>query len=240
MAGERFLIVNADDFGLSGGVNRGVALAHERGILTSASLMVRGTAAAEAAAYARAHPALAVGLHVDFGEWVYEGETWVQREAVVPTDDPAAVAAEAARQLERFRELLGANPTHLDSHQHAHRAEPAGAAMRALARQLGVPLRLAAGGIRYCGSFYGQAEKGYPYPEGITVEALLRLLRGLPPGTTELACHPAAEADTGSVYDAERVVECRALCDPRVRETLQAEGIVLRSFRDYGAAMRKR
>src|SRR5256885_15259517 len=44
----RHLIVNADDFGLSAGVNAGIIRAHEHGILTSASLMVRGAAAASA------------------------------------------------------------------------------------------------------------------------------------------------------------------------------------------------
>jgi predicted glycoside hydrolase/deacetylase ChbG (UPF0249 family) len=65
---ERTLIVNADDFGLTSGVNAGIARAHEEGILTSASLMVRWPAAAEAAAYAARTPGLSVGLHVDLGE----------------------------------------------------------------------------------------------------------------------------------------------------------------------------
>ena len=49
--GMRFLIVNADDFGRSPGVNRGVLLAHERGIVTSASLMVRWPSAIMVAAW---------------------------------------------------------------------------------------------------------------------------------------------------------------------------------------------
>lgn len=52
-AQSRFLIVNADDFGQSPGVNRGIIEAHEHGIVTSASLMVRWPAATEAAAYGR-------------------------------------------------------------------------------------------------------------------------------------------------------------------------------------------
>lgn len=47
------MIVNADDFGLSPGVNRGIIQAHEHGIVTSASLMVRRAAAYQAAQYAR-------------------------------------------------------------------------------------------------------------------------------------------------------------------------------------------
>ena len=52
---ERLLIVNADDFGLSPGVNAGVIEAHERGIVTSASLMVRWPRREQAAAYALEH-----------------------------------------------------------------------------------------------------------------------------------------------------------------------------------------
>jgi len=60
MPAGRSLIVNADDFGQSAGVNAGVMATHQRGIVTSASLMVRSPAAAEAVAYARAHPSLSL------------------------------------------------------------------------------------------------------------------------------------------------------------------------------------
>ncbi len=58
------LIVTGDDFGLSPAVNQAILKAHEHGLLTSASLMVNGSAAAEAVALAKAHPTLAVGLHL--------------------------------------------------------------------------------------------------------------------------------------------------------------------------------
>ena len=64
---DRWLIVNADDLGLSSGVNQGILQAHEQGIVTSASLMVRHQAAPEAVAAAREHPRLGLGLHVDLG-----------------------------------------------------------------------------------------------------------------------------------------------------------------------------
>src|SRR6266566_7386787 len=124
MPAERYLIVNADDFGQSPGVNRGIITGHEQGIVTSASLMVRWAAAAEAAAYGRTHPALSVGLHVDLGEWVYRDETWVALYEVVPLADRAAVTEEVSRQLAAFRRLMGREPTHIDSHQHVHRDEP--------------------------------------------------------------------------------------------------------------------
>ncbi len=62
---KRFLIFNADDFGASTGVNRGILECHTRGVVTSASLMVTGRAAREAVAMSRDHPGLSVGLHWD-------------------------------------------------------------------------------------------------------------------------------------------------------------------------------
>lgn len=58
------LIINGDDFGYSEAVNRAILQAHQQGVLTSASLMVNETAAAQAVAFAKAQPSLAVGLHL--------------------------------------------------------------------------------------------------------------------------------------------------------------------------------
>src|SRR5512143_125956 len=136
MAAKRYLIVNADDFGLSAGVNRGIIRAHEEGILTSASLMVRYPAAAEAARYALEHPRLSVGLHLDLAEWVYRDDQWIPRYQVVATDSEAAVAEEVTRQHESFRRLLGRAPTHIDSHQHVHRNDPVRSVAGLLAQEL--------------------------------------------------------------------------------------------------------
>ncbi len=226
----RCLIVNADDFGLSPGVNRGIIQAHEHGVVTSASLMVRGPAADPAADYARSHPRLSLGLHLDLGEWRYTGEAWQPAYEVVPASDAAAVADEIERQLKGFERLVGRPPTHLDSHQHVHRSEPVLAIASRLARALGITLRDHDAAVRYCGRFYGQSDKGYAYPEGIAVEALLRILHELPSGVTELGCHPGTGSDVNSVYRDERGVECQTLCDPRVRAAIAAEGIRLCSF----------
>src|SRR5713101_3047096 len=61
---QRRLIVSADDFGMSPGVNAGVLRAHGEGILTETSLMVNGNAAIEAVALALRTPTLGVGLHL--------------------------------------------------------------------------------------------------------------------------------------------------------------------------------
>jgi len=229
VSAERLLIVNADDLGLSPGVNAGIFAAHEGGIVTSASLMVRGEAAAAAARAAASFPALAVGLHLDLGEWEYVGDEWVEAYRRCDPRSAAAVEEECRAQLGLFRSLVGRDPTHLDSHQHVHLAEPVAGVAGGLAAELGVPLRDRE--VRYEGGFYGQDGRGERYPLTITPDALLAVLAALPPGWTELGCHPAA-GPVPSVYDAERRIELGTLCDPRVRAGLADAGIERRSFRD--------
>jgi chitin disaccharide deacetylase len=233
---DRALIVNADDFGLSAGVNAGVARTHEEGILTSASLMVRQPGAEQAAAYARTTPRLGVGLHVDLGEWVLRDGAWTAVYEVVPIDDdPPAVEAEVRGQLARFRALTGREPTHLDSHQHVHNWESVTEVFQRLATQLRVPLRHHLGGVAYCGDLYGHDEHGHTIPEAITAAALIQIIGSLAPGVTELACHPGIGADTGSPYGREREQEVEVLCDPGIVDALRREGIALRSFADVAS-----
>jgi predicted glycoside hydrolase/deacetylase ChbG (UPF0249 family) len=217
----KVLIVNADDYGASDDVNRGIVECYEHGIVTSASLMARGRAAAGAAAYARASPGLAVGLHLDLGEWEPRNGTWVAVYERCRLEDAAAVAAAVEAQLDEFRRLLGRDPTHLDSHQHVHRREPAASVARVLARRLGIPLR-DEGPIRYRGDFYGWTKNGDPRPEAVGTDALRSIVLTLEAGVTELACHPGA-GESGPL-------EVAALCDPRVRAALDQAGVVLGSF----------
>jgi predicted glycoside hydrolase/deacetylase ChbG (UPF0249 family) len=218
--------VNADDFGQSAGINRGVIETYGRGIVTSASLMVRWPAAAAAAAYARAHPDLSLGLHVDLRELAYRDGRW---EPLYEVDgDPEE---EIARQLERFRQLVGRDPTHLDSHQHIHHQEPVRSIMLALADRLGVPLRSFSPSVSYTSEFHGQAG-GEPFPEGVEYEHLLRLLSSLQAGVTELGCHPGYVDGLETTYLAEREREVATLTDPRVRAALNELEIELVSFDD--------
>lgn len=195
MGQERYLIVNADDLGMTAAVNQGIFEAHEHGIVTSASLMVNRPAAPDAAKTLAEHPHLAVGLHLEAGD-----DWW--------------------RQLERFRELVGRDPTHLDSHKHVHEAEPVTAVAEAMATELGVPLRGRA--VRYEDGFYGR--------EAISPEALIELIRGLPPGWTEIGCHPAAGPVPSSSYDAERQIELATLRHPGVKNLLNVTSVQLCSF----------
>jgi predicted glycoside hydrolase/deacetylase ChbG (UPF0249 family) len=225
----RNLIVNADDFGRSHGINEGVAIAHGRGVVTSASLMVRWPAAEEAAEMASSMPRLSVGLHVDLWEWVFNDGRWEQVYVVVD-EDTEAIRRESKRQLTRFRSLLGRNPSHLDSHQNAHRREPMRSVLVALARELRVPLRHCTPGIEYRGDYYGQTARGEALASALTLDALRSIVRSLAPGTSELGCHPALAVDFESSYAAERLVELETLCSRSVSETFETENVALVSF----------
>lgn len=233
---ERYLIVNADDFGMSAGVNGGVIEAHERGIVTSASLMVSRPGATAAAAYARTHPDLSLGLHFELGEWAREDGSWYAVRELADPGDGRAVAVELERQMAVFRRLAGLQPTHLDSHQHVHRYEPVRSILIECARELAVPLRSCSPAVGYCGEFYGQTGTGERFPDGISVERLVGILKALPRGFTELACHPGRADGLESAYGAERAREVQALCDPRVRAAIVAQRIELRSFNDVSGA----
>lgn len=227
----KVLIVNADDFGRTAAINRGVLQAYDHGIVTSASLMVRGACAVEAVAEARQRPALGLGLHLDLGEWLYRDGAWEQLYAVTKLDDKDAIEAELERQVARFFELVDRAPTHLDSHQHIHLQEPVRAVATALAARLAVPLRRSSGGVAYCGDFYGQDGHGQAYPGAITPGALIRIIRGLSDGVTELICHPGI-GERRSSYGIERDAETATLCAPEVRRAAVDAGIQLRSFAD--------
>jgi chitin disaccharide deacetylase len=225
----RQLIVNADDFGQSAGVNRGIERAHSHGIVTTASLMVYGEAVAGARDYAR-RTGLPLGLHLDLGEWAANDEVWAPVYEVVDVDDELAVAAEVRRQAAAFVELVGRDPTHIDSHQHVHRRPAVLSAALELSERWGAPLRDVDPRVHYCGSFYGQTADGAPLIDAISVDALLRLLAELPEGTTELGCHPGLDVELDTMYRAERDIEVASLCDPAVRDAIDRWGIQLCAF----------
>lgn len=233
MRKRKFLIVNADDFGLTSAINRGVIETHRGGIVTSASLMVRGPAAAEAAGYAKANPELSVGLHFDVEEWRCRDGNWEVLYQVADRGDAIALRAEFERQLAAFETLMGRPPTHLDSHQHVHVAEPTRTLLGQYAEQLHAPLRRCHPAITYDGSFYGQTSAGEPYPAGISPAGLIKTIRSLPAGWTEMGCHPGYVERLDSVYRSEREEELRVLCCTEVRAALKENGVELRSFRDF-------
>src|SRR5687768_9822593 len=224
------LIFNADDFGASTGVNRGILECHLHGVVTSASMMVTGRAVREAASMSRDCPALAIGLHWD---------VWGEDEREFDLGDTRAVREEFQRQLDAFHRLLGRLPTHVDSHRHAHRDPAAAHVFRELVEPLGVPLR-DDGRVAFVGGFYAQWEWGVTDVEHVSVPVLERMVREeVTSGWTEFSCHPGYRSpDYAAIYLVEREAEVRTLTDPRIREAIDAEGIRLASYLDYAAQSR--
>ena len=230
-AGVKFVIFNADDFGYSRGVNRGIAFAHERGVVTSATLMVNTPATREAVELSRRLPRLAVGLHVNFTN---------EAQRLVDLEDRAACRAELRRQYDTFCDLLGRKPTHLDSHHHVHRHPVRRRLFEALADAEGLPLRDRPP-VVFKGGFYGQWEHGRFEPDKVSFEALAGILRReLESGVYELACHPGYfDPAFEAVYHREREHELHTLLDPRLPGLLAELGIRLISFADLPQAERE-
>jgi hopanoid biosynthesis associated protein HpnK len=133
---KKYAVVIADDFGKSSSVNLAVAEAHDRGILTAASLMAGGAAFEEAVEIARKRRGLSVGLHVT----LCDGKAVLPSTEVPGLVDPGGrfensparawmkyYRADLLGQLDREIEAqfdrlekAGVRPTHIDSHHHLH------------------------------------------------------------------------------------------------------------------------
>lgn len=152
----RRVVVNADDLGLAPEVNAAIARAHDAGTVTSATLLVNAAAAEDAAALARARPALSVGLHfnltlgrplaAEVGSLVAADGTLLSRRALLARCLSGRVRRqdvelELEAQLEEIGRL-GIRPTHVDGHQHVQVLPVVARAVGAVARRRGLPVRI--------------------------------------------------------------------------------------------------
>lgn len=249
------LIVNADDFNLTAGVSRGVAEAHQAGIVSSTTVMVNLPGLRESLQHIRDLPMLGLGLHLNltFGPpaspaekvrsllgsdgWLIRDPAWQLR-----AGDPEEMAREWGAQLEAFVTAVGRPPTHLDTHHNIHAQPPASEIALDLARRFRIPLRpvtplvhaaMAAAGLPVPSRLIGDIAAG-PY---WTVTRLLQCLDELADGVTELCCHPGRfdEALLVSRYNRQREAELQALIDPAVRQRLRERGVALLTYADLAS-----
>jgi chitin disaccharide deacetylase len=149
------LILNADDFGLTRGVNEGILRAHRDGVLTSTTLMATGAAFDDAVERAKENPRLGVGCHLV----LVGGRALAPREEIPSLADaegrlPDSLAAFAARvssgmvrvaemeremraQIEKIR-AAGIEPSHLDTHKHTHAHPRVMEALGRVAQECGI------------------------------------------------------------------------------------------------------
>jgi hopanoid biosynthesis associated protein HpnK len=132
----RRLIVNADDFGYTSGVNRAIVEAHSRGVVTSSTLMANGPAFAEATVLARTVPKLSVGCHVVLTDGVpvltaaqlpslttnlhfRDGMMTFAARSIAGRMNADEIIAEAAAQIRKLQSA-GIAVSHIDTHKHTH------------------------------------------------------------------------------------------------------------------------
>jgi predicted glycoside hydrolase/deacetylase ChbG (UPF0249 family) len=245
----RVLIVNADDFGLTRGVSRGILEVYRNGIVTSTTLMVNRDADPAQLEELQAS-GLGVGLHVnltlgapvsdprrvaslldDTGQLVRDARVQAERAR------PEEARIEMGNQIEAFRRLMGRFPTHLDSHHHVARGGALLDLLCFFARSLKVPMRAQDAqvrararedGIRTPEHFMGESG---PEPYW-SAERVLEHLRTLPPGVSEFMTHPGYFDDdlAYSRYGRQRETEVAGLTDPGARALIAREGIRLAHF----------
>jgi predicted glycoside hydrolase/deacetylase ChbG (UPF0249 family) len=254
------LVVNADDFGFTRDVNRGIVQAHQHGILSATTLMANGDAFDDAVQLARTTPTLDVGCHLV----LIQGRSLVSgRDLPGSWDELLRVLL--LRRLDVYSELraqvqrivdTGLTPSHFDTHKHTHVLPNVLTAVIRLAEEFAVPFirlpfdagwwpgrpldvwyrtRLKNGRLRSTDHFLG-----FRLTDTLTEQSLCAALSRLPEGSTEFMCHPGylgqelQHARTRLKETRERELE--ALTSPRVKEIIASRGIVLTNYRELSQA----
>lgn len=247
------LIVNADDFGYTTDVNEGIIEAHRRGIVTATTLMAVGSEFQHAVLLAKDHAAtLDVGVHLTL-----IGERALSRPGKALPASPAALAfAILTSSLNIARELdaqvtrvleAGLQPTHLDTHKHAHLLPQVAEVVGELSERYGIrwvrrPLPkpvlgwMSLGRLRRHGCRMTDHFLGFDLTGRFGAGELERVVRSLPDGLTEFMCHPGYLGDelrsARTRLKESRQRELEALTSPAVKTAVQAAGVVLTGYRN--------
>ena len=247
------VIVTADDFGRCPSVNQAVIQAHQKGILTCASLMVSADATDEAIALAKAHSSLKVGLHLvlvdglavlpkkEIPDLVDETQRFSDCPAssglryFLSTRIKRQLVQECKAQIEKFLDS-GLKMDHLNSHHHLH-IHPSVANIVAVMLPWVNRLRqkLQQAGIAHNREIFGLYETG-----AMLEETWLRLIPKIKPGVTEIFCHPAVTKRTHhqeSTRTHYHVDEFEALLSLKVKDRLMRAKVALTSFSDIAGGL---
>ena len=245
----KILIVNADDFGLTAGVSRGILGAHRHGIVTSTTLLVnREIPPALIEELAASDLGVGVHLNLTLGSPVASAKrvpSLVDAEGRFIRDAREAAARanvdeariELGTQIDAFRTIMGRFPTHLDSHHHVGRHSPILDLVLDFARALEVPVRSQDDLVRAAAR-----QRGIPTPDHFMGESgpepywsrerTLAHLASLPAGVSEFMTHPGwFDVDLSfSRYGRQREVELIGLGTSVARSAAAALGIQLCTF----------
>lgn len=239
------LIVNADDFGYSLGINQGIIEAYRNGVVTSTTLMVNMPGARDAFFLKKQYPELGVGIHMvltcgkpmatKVHSLVGDDGFFKKGRDFLDLADPQEIRRELNLQFERFVEH-GGLPTHIDSHHHVHAHEKVLPVVIELAKEHTLPVRivpqwelLKAAGIYTTDSF------AYSFYGELTTKAhFLDLLeKNSHFETVELMCHPGYVDEAvrvGSSYNDQRLQELQVLTDSTLKDELSMRKIELTHY----------
>lgn len=220
----KYLIVNADDFGSSKGINEGIIYCHNNGIVTATSVLVNRPLSKEAKDLPKLCPKLSLGLHF---------------EVIQDFTDRKDLEIELQKQWDEFIKITGQEPDHLDSHSpsykypkiHFHETPFAKPVFKAFAKKHHLHLRNCSGTffIRHFMGLDSITKKATL--DRISVNNLINILTNLKEGTTELMCHPGyVTPDLISSLRKQREIELRTLTDERVKKKLEELKIKLVNF----------
>ena len=247
---ENLLIVNADDFGLSKGQNYGIIEACRRGVVTSTTALINGEAVEHAAQLSRELPELGVGMHFvltlglplspmpgltregQLGKWIWE----MAEQDALPLDE---IARELDCQFNRFVDVFGREPTHIDSHHHVHMipaifplvtefAQRKGVAMRVDREVRGLPDVAVTSTEGFSSAFYGDEIDEALFLK-VLDESAAKGERSL-----EVMAHPAFVDNIvrKSAYCWPRLAELDVLTSASLKYAIAERGYRLGTFRD--------
>ena len=258
----RKLIVNADDFGFTCGVNEGILACHREGILTATTLMATGRAFHHAVELSRGTPSLDVGCHLVLVQDPGLPPTiWALLQAIRRNE--IDLLGELRRQIE-ITLKASIRPTHLDTHKHTHLIPQVRRAVLRVSEEYGIPwvrkpadfardqsaplrtqtiahaMHLAQRGfdrqIAAANARRTDHFTGFQLTGRMTAVTLAATLRALPKGVTELMCHPAfltAELQNAPTrLKQSRLDEQQALCSPTIHSLIAELNVQLTNYRD--------
>lgn len=246
------LIVNADDFGLCRAVNYGIIESHRNGVVHSTTAMMNMPAISDAAKLSHDRPNLAVGMHFVLtagkpfssmpslcrdgllGKWLWDIDT-----NELPLNE---IEEELNQQYQKFIEVFGRKPSHIDSHHHVHMIEGVFPIVVNFAQEKGIALRIdrqleknwpplpyqVASTDSFSSEFYGDKISESLFLQ-ILDEAKLHGNRSI-----EIMSHPAFidNALLKSNYAYPRLNELEVLTSDNLKVRILERGFKIGSYRD--------
>jgi chitin disaccharide deacetylase len=244
MIPSRFLIINADDLGIAPEINRGIFIAYEKGVITDASLLIKGPYAQQALKMIKKNPSFQVGIHIDLDPllgWESPGIERLPRqkllEVMKETNFIEKVTKEIDRQMTAFLDE-GLIPSHIDTHHHVHGfSKIFEVLVEAMGRHGIKAIRFSKTGYSLLGredisitAAHAQwmedalRERKILHPHHLIDPIVPFSLKKIPAGVSELMVHPGMGGDKWRQADFEM------LMDPLFMSTVRDEGIQLIGF----------